>query len=224
MFGHGTSRRVYRVYPEDDFLGVEQPGLAQESPDGDSFEDDRLADGVSQEHTFEQDAFAHEGTAPVFVEPRSGFAPARGRRHAGVALLALVAMALSAIVVHTLRSGLQGGGRRSPTAGSARAHSSPIQAITPGSTDTEGSRGGTAHVYPASVGADSPARHGDRRPLHRGAVIVGNTTRAGSASVPGPAVRLSIWPSQSVAGAAAAAASRSDGEPETVNSEFGFEH
>jgi hypothetical protein len=86
MFGRGRPRRVYRVYADDEFLGPEELG----------------ADDLGLPH-------ADDG-APIYTAPPRRLSGAIGGRWAGIAVLAVVAMAVSAIVVHALRSGLVGGG------------------------------------------------------------------------------------------------------------------
>ena len=86
MFDRGRSHRAYRVYAEDEFLETD-PGA------------DSAASGDSQ-----------RADVPSYTAPaRRGMPGPLGGR-AGVVLIALVAMAVSALVVHALRVGLGSGG------------------------------------------------------------------------------------------------------------------
>jgi hypothetical protein len=99
MRGRRRSRDGYRVYAEDDFLGVEDPSAEGATLDGGGLDD----------------------TPHYTAAPRGLPRPLGGR--VGVALVALVAMVVSALVVHALRAGLAGGGaaRRSMPAAVAAA-------------------------------------------------------------------------------------------------------
>jgi hypothetical protein len=124
MFGRGRSRRAYRVYAEDEFLRAEDPEI----------ETGTLGDS------------AFDGARPYTAAPRGLPRPLDGR--AGLALVALVAMAASALVVHTLRSGIGGGGERMRTSPAP-----PVAAAT--------SPGASVIVHSGSsagVTADTPRR------------------------------------------------------------------
>jgi hypothetical protein len=101
MLGRGRPRRVYRVYADEDFLRDDEPGLADPALDPSSpRRDDELG-------------LADPALDPS--SPRRGLRGAFAGRSVGIVLLALVAMAVSAIVVHAVRVGLsQGGGLQRP--------------------------------------------------------------------------------------------------------------
>jgi hypothetical protein len=104
MFGRGRSRREYRVYAEDRFLGgedlaFEDASLDEASPDG-----------------WPEDASTDDGRAPLYTAPPRRLPGTIASRTAGIAVLAAVAMVLSAIVVHALRPVVEGGGASRPPA------------------------------------------------------------------------------------------------------------
>jgi hypothetical protein len=127
MFDRGRSRRVYRVYEEDEFLGAEDPE-AEAGALGDS--------------TF-------EGARSYTAAPRGLPRPLDGR--VGLVLVALVAMAVSALVVHALRAGVGDGGE---TVRTSRAR--PAAAARP--------RGARVIVHVGSSAAVTP----DSRPSSNG--------------------------------------------------------
>ncbi len=88
MFGGRQARRTYRVYAEDDFFGDTEDGAR------------RRVDGV-------EDPDVYGGAPPYTAPSRTLPGPLDGRL--GVVLLALVAMAISALVVHLLLASLDGG-------------------------------------------------------------------------------------------------------------------
>jgi hypothetical protein len=105
MLGRGRSRREYRVYAEDQFLGAEDLG----------FEDAQLDDEAAQGR-WPGDAATDDGRAPVYTAPPRRLPGAAARRTAGIVLLAAVAMVLSAILVHALRPVVEGGSAYRPSA------------------------------------------------------------------------------------------------------------
>jgi hypothetical protein len=131
MFGRERPRRTYRVYAEDDFFGDREQGVggpvgpsggAEDSAGGHGFGDVRdpgvaggfgdAADGADRRFEGVEDHDAHGGGAssvvPPYTAPRRTLpGPLEGRL--GVVLLALVAMAISALAVHLLRASLEGG-------------------------------------------------------------------------------------------------------------------
>jgi hypothetical protein len=86
MRGRGRARGVYRVYADEDFLEAEESSAEGVKPDGEGFTG-----------------------APLYTATRRELPRPLGGR-IGVALVALAAMAVSALVVHGLRAGLAGGG------------------------------------------------------------------------------------------------------------------
>jgi hypothetical protein len=101
MFARGRSQRAYRVYAEDDFLAAEDPDADDATP-GDS----SLAG------------------APSYTAPARRAMPGPLGGRVGVVLIALVAMAVSALVVHALRASLGDGGQTPPPA------TAPVAAAT----------------------------------------------------------------------------------------------
>jgi hypothetical protein len=103
MFARGRSQRAYRVYAEDDFLAAEDPDADDATP------------GAG---------------APSYTAPARRAMPGPLGGRVGVVLIALVAMAVSALVVHALRAGLGDGGQTPPPA------TAPVAAAT--TTTTRG--------------------------------------------------------------------------------------
>jgi hypothetical protein len=190
-------RRAYRVYAEDGFLESEDPGT-QPATAGD----------------------------PQFIDVPSYTAPVRRRMpgplggRAGVVMVALVAMAVSALVVHALRAGLAGGGE------APRPATVPVAAaVTPvvGRTSVRASvpvRGDTLLVSRRAGRAPGALRReaGDhehdraRRPAMRVRTggALGGQDRFGQRSAP----------------VLAAVSERDTGSPSTISTaapEFGFE-
>jgi hypothetical protein len=90
MLARRRAQRAYRVYAENDFLAADDAPVEDAMPGDSQF-----------------------GDAPSYTAaPRSGMPGPLGGR-VGVVIIALVAMAVSALVVHALRAGL-GGGRETP--------------------------------------------------------------------------------------------------------------
>jgi hypothetical protein len=190
MRGRGRPRRVYRVYPEDEFLhaadlGVE--GTASEEPRGDGWGGELASDDLGGElpragwdgelpsdgHGGElpRDGLDQEHSSEIRAEELTRRRPRRaiGARSLGIAVLAAAAMAVSAIVVHALRSDLEGGAARIP--GSAASTAMPATSNAPGLPGTDrrrgsrGQRGSLAH--PASsilAGGDPPVSRHDSHP------------------------------------------------------------
>jgi hypothetical protein len=102
MFARGRSPRAYRVYAEDDFLEVDDP----------DFEADTGGDPTV------------DSARPYTVASRGLRGPLGGR--AGLMLVVLVAMAVSALVAHALRAGIGGGGEVPPASTAP-----PVAAATP---------------------------------------------------------------------------------------------
>jgi hypothetical protein len=125
----GRSRRAYRVYAEDDFLGIDDSAAETGTPGESS------CDGAES---------SFDGAESYTAAPRGLSGPLGGRL--GVALVALVAMAVSALVVHALRAGLSGGGEAARTSSAP-----PVAAARP-----PGAR------VPAARGS-SPVAHASRR-------------------------------------------------------------
>jgi hypothetical protein len=103
------SHRAYRVYADDAFLSGEDP----------------TAEGATSEDAPLTDALPY--TAPA---RRALPGPLAGR--AGVVVVALVAMAVSALVAHALRAGLEGGGGRPAPASAPAAAAAGRRVRAPG--------------------------------------------------------------------------------------------
>ena len=269
MFGRAP--REYRVYAEDRFLaaddvgqedaphGAGSPGewseddpLAARSPAGwsedaspgmasvDGWPEDAVPAGSSQE-TRSEAASPDGGRGPLHPVSRKR-GRGLGRRTAAAAAIAVVAMALSAILVHALRSAIDGTGARRPSA-----------AVDASGNDVSAARGARRlggvrtparvdAVRPSvtSVSAISPYAGGSRR-SHPGMVAdtrrsAGTATRAAA----GDAV-ASVEPHVSAGGERAVAStvtpaswaggeaivpvgeSAADDEVAAANPEFGFE-
>lgn len=179
------SHRAYRVYAEDDFLTADDPTAEGTTP-GDS----------------------HLAEAPPYTAAaRRGLPGPLGGR-VGVLLVALVAMAVSALVVHALRAGLGGGAERpSPVTASVATAATHVRGRTPvyGGTRVQGMTprlaphaGSAAYAGSGQVNRSSRPRtvHGAVREragersssfAPRSAPVMATTSTIGEASVPSAA-------------------------------------
>jgi hypothetical protein len=234
MFGHGRSRRVYRVYAEDDFPGDEA------GEDGAiDWEDSRAGDGApidaDEAGAIDWEVPRAHGDAPAYTPSRRGLRGSVGGRSVGIALLALSAMAVSAIVVHVLRAGLEGSGPpRSSLAASGPAQTMPAAAVpdqatrgtrrVPSREDTGArrhrpARGREASARPVGDGSRGLARDGSSR---RARAAVHAVPASSGEPLRDAGARAPAWtpPQVPVSGEedALATATTSPGTPE-----FGFE-
>jgi hypothetical protein len=195
MFARGRSQRAYRVYAEDDFLAADDPDT----------------DGVTPDDSFAE--------APSYTAAaRRGIPGPLGGR-AGVVLVALVAMAVSALVAHALRAGLGGGGETSrPATAPAAVATAPADGRAP--------TRGAVHVRSDALGARAAraatAPNSEASPPRRErAGDVGTRDRAGGAAA--TANRIDPRAVQVLAADRGADAAGSASAVSTAAPEFGFE-
>lgn len=151
MFERSRSRRAYRVNAEEAFPGEDEHGRLGggfdehggfDEPGGqfdalygeldgsyDELDGPHELDGSHGDLDGSYDERDESYDEP-HVMPRDGRRSILLRRRAGVAVVALVAMAFSALVVHALRAGLSGNKPASPASGFSRAvpRTAPIEA------------------------------------------------------------------------------------------------
>jgi hypothetical protein len=187
------SHRAYRVYADDAFLAAEDP-----TAEGATSEDAPLAD------------------APPYTAPARRALPGPLAGRGGVVVVALVAMAVSALVAHALRAGLEGGGGR-PSPGAPATTVAGPATRTPGAAQRAG-------VQDSAPRAESRAR--------RAALMQSGANRSRSRRVRRRAVRVEAGARPAGAGpgyAEALATSSQVDEPQaaiaisTAAPEFGFE-
>jgi hypothetical protein len=259
MFGRERSRRTYRVYAEDDFFGDREPvaggaddaaglgfGAVQDAAAARGLDDTE----ASAARRFDgPDAYGggpSDNALPYTAPRRTLPGPLEGRF--GVVLLALVAMAISALVVHLLRASLDGG--EAAPRPSLAASSPPVSTRGRQPVNVRGGRrvaargdvrmpsdaaaragaqrsGGAAHNDLAHLdGAPS----GARRDWLRGAAPAATSVAAGGVANPLDPARARGWVASSEVGAGAPA-NETPGAVEAAHAselpaaspEFGFE-
>ncbi len=172
MLGRGTPRRVYRVYPDDDFLGGEDidGGHPEDRP-----EEVLLSEAPSEE------AGGSASGEVLFGAPHArAWGGSRGR-WGRIALAAAVAMALSALVAHVLRSEFGG----SAPAAVHRPAATPSAATSAAASGSgRGLRGCRAQRRPSERRGlvPSPRARPREATAHR---VSGSTVTRGQGSAPG---------------------------------------
>ncbi len=198
MFARGRSHRAYRVYAEDDFLEAEASATEGAVPLDDPFAE-----------------------APSYTAAARRGMPAPLEGRVGVVLIALVAMAVSALVMHALRAGLDGGGD-APHPANPR----PAAVATPADGRAAARGGVRARVDAlgishragsASFAAREESGHARRDRAER--LVV----RGGAIRAPRGADRLGRHSAQVVATTSATSEADSPSATSTAAPEFGFE-
>jgi hypothetical protein len=207
MLGRGRARREYRVYAEDRFLDgedleLEDARLNEVSPGG-----------------WPEDASVDDRSAPTYTAPPRRLSSAVVRRSTGVALLAALAMVLSAMLVHALRPVLAGG--------SAGRTTTVVPAPAVGASATLEVRGRAGAPAVARAGAATVARADAKT---AGAVAPTVPPHAGRATRSGAVAKTSASTPTSSTGSpvgeeATAPASSDVVAPDSApaSPEFGFE-
>ncbi len=242
MFGRERSRRAYQVYAEDEFLEAEDAGLegslldgtpvngwpegaspngsfSRQAPDRGSAAS-RLGDaGTTGADALDGRIRSGRSAASSYTAPRRRLSLAAGRS-AGIALLAVVAMAVSALVAHTLLSGLATGGvaRRPSVAALIPAAGMPASRSAPRPGGADSGRGSLARGGSVPAGRPAALKREKRSPRKHFAGSTQVTTRGASSTLPAsgaPAQPQAVAP---VASDTVAALGRPPGSPE-----FGFE-
>jgi hypothetical protein len=197
MLGRGRSREVYRVYADDDFLRAEdiapqdnEPQYHESQYNESQYNESQYNESQYNESQYDESQYNEsQYTAPPRGVPRA----LEGRR--GVVLMALVAMALSALIVHVLRTTLLHGIGAQPAAPALATSAAPRPArrrgVGRGGADVRhaiapieslsSERSASASRPLAGTGRDRDSRH-DRsvRPTTHGA----NRTAVGIRSGP----------------------------------------
>jgi hypothetical protein len=166
MLGRGRSRREYRVYAEDQFLDAEDAFHEEVSSPAGWPEDD--PSGMASVDGWPEETSSDGGPRPVYTAPPRRLPGAGIRRMVGIALLAAVAMLLSAIVVHALRSAVDAGGagRQSATIPPPAGEASAMHGVRRHDGATVSARAAAlraaATTFPADV---RRSRRAGQRPL-----------------------------------------------------------
>jgi hypothetical protein len=202
------------VYCAEDFLDSEDF-----SSESDPLGEDSAAEDCSGEDRLEQDGAARQ-VGPTYTAPPRGLPRVRLRRWSRVTAVAVLATAVSALVVHALRSGLGGG----PGSSTPQATATRVMPLARHPSEADGGDH-PAHIDRPAASGNGPLRRGEGPPRRvdglpwrkrvaggpRLGLVRATSPQRGTQPSPAGSVSVSVTFGSAASG------------PQPVSSEFGFE-